>query len=177
VVLEMYYTKSKNKYSIGLRDNDPLRELAEQALVLVDGLLIQDVNELFDYEMENVYKISIITGGYFYGSNVYNGVISFITKNNDFVSKASGDYILRPEMIRPLKNKVYYKPDYTDTAKYARIPDYRYQIAWIPELTLDKNENVISFYTSDVSGTFEIVLEGFTSKGIPVSMKKSIEVK
>jgi hypothetical protein len=127
--------------------------------------------------MENVYKISIITGGYFYGSNVYNGVISFITKNNDFVSKASGDYILRPEMIRPLKNKVYYKPDYTDTAKYARIPDYRYQIAWIPELILDKNENVISFYTSDVSGTFEIVLEGFTTEGIPISMRKIFEIR
>jgi hypothetical protein len=177
VVLEMYYTKSKNKYTIGVRDNDPLRELSEQALVLVDGLLIQDSNELFEYNMENIHKISIIRGGYYYGSNVFGGIINFSTKNNDFVSKANGDYILRPEMNRPLKNKVYYKPDYTNKAKYARIPDYRYQIAWIPKLTLDKNENVISFYTSDVSGTFEIILEGFTSQGIPVSLKKNINVK
>jgi hypothetical protein len=127
--------------------------------------------------MENIHKISIIRGGYYYGSNVFGGIINFSTKNNDFVSKANGDYILRPEMNRPLKNKVYYKPDYTNKAKYARIPDYRYQIAWIPKLTLDKNENVISFYTSDVSGTFEIILEGFTSQGIPVSLKKNINVK
>lgn len=177
VVLEMYYTKSKNNYSIGVRDNNPLRELSEKALVLVDGFLIQDVNELFNYDMENIYKISIVMGGYYYGSNVYNGIISFITKKNDFVSNANGNYIVRPEIIRPLKKKVYYKTDYSDTDKYARIPDYRYQIAWIPELTLDKKENEISFYTSDVSGTFDIVLEGYTSKGIPVSLKKSIDVK
>ena len=177
VVLEMYYTKSKNKYTIGVRDNDPLRELSEHALVLVDGLLIQDANELFEYNMENIHKISIIRGGYYYGSNVFGGIINFTTKNNDFVSKANGDYILRPEMNRPLKNKVYYKPDYTNRAKYARIPDYRYQIAWLPKLTLDKNENVISFYTSDISGTFEIILEGFTSQGIPVSLKKNINIK
>lgn len=177
VVLEMFYTKSKNKYSIGVRDNDPLRELAEQALVLVDGLLIQDVNELFEYNMENVYKISIVRGGYYYGSNVFGGIINFTTKNNDFVSKANGNYILKPEVIRPLKKKIYYTPDYTDTIRNARIPDYRYQIAWIPELTLDKNENIISFYTSDVSGTFEIVLEGFTTEGIPISMRKIFEIR
>ena len=177
VVLEMYYSKSKNKYSIGVRDNDPIRELSEPALVIVDGLLIQNINELFDYDMENIYKISIIPGGYFYGTNVYNGVISFITKNNDFVSSTKGSSILKPEMIRPLKSKIYYSPVYTDNAKSVRIPDYRYQLAWFPELTLDKNENVVSFYTSDVSGTFEIILEGFSSNGIPVSMKKSIEVK
>lgn len=177
VVLEMYYTKSKNKYSIGVRDNDPLRELSEPALVLIDGLVIQDVDELFEYDMANIYKISIVPGGYYYGSNAYNGIISFITKNNDFVSRAKGEYLMKPEMIRPLKKKIYYKPDYSDSTKYQRIPDYRYQIAWIPELTLDKVENVVSFYTSDVSGTFEIVLEGFTSNGTPVSLKKSFEVK
>ena len=177
VVLEMYYTKSKSKYNIGVRDNDPLRELAEPALVLVDGLLIQNVDELFEYDMANIYKISIVPGGYYYGSNAYNGIISFITKNYDFVSKAKGDYLLKPEKIRPLKKKIYYKPDYTVAAKNARIPDYRYQIAWIPELTLDKNENVLSFYTSDISGTFEVVLEGFTANGTPVSLKKNFEVK
>ncbi len=177
VVLEMYYTKSKGKYSIGVRDNDPLRELSESALVLIDGLAIQDVDELFEYDMANIYKISIVQGGYYYGSNAYNGIISFITKNNDFVSKAKGDYLLKPEMIRPLKKKIYYKPDYTNAAKNARIPDYRYQIAWIPELTLDKVENAVSFYTSDITGTFEIVLEGFTANGTPVSLKKSFEVK
>ena len=177
VVLEMYYTKSKNKFSIGVRDNDPLRELSEPALVLIDGLLIQNVDELFEYDMSNVYKISVVPGGYYYGSNAYNGIISFITKNNDFISKAKGEHLLKPEIIRPLKKKIYYKPDYSDSTKYRRIPDYRYQIIWIPELTMDKNENVISFYTSDISGTFEIILEGFTSNGTPVSLKKSFEVK
>jgi hypothetical protein len=34
-----------------------------------------------------------------------------------------------------------------------------------------------SFYTSDDSGIFEIRLEGFSKKGIPVSLQEIIEVK
>ncbi len=177
VILEMYYTRSKNKFTIGVRDNDPLRELSEPAMVLIDGLLVQDVDELFEFDMGKIYKISIVPGGYFYGSNVYNGIVSFATKNNDFESKAKGTFLLKPEISRPLKKKIYFKPDYSDTTKNKRIPDYRYQIAWIPELTLNQNETMISFYTSDVSGTFEIVLEGFTSEGIPISMRKIFQIK
>lgn len=177
VVKEMYFTKKNKKYSIGVRDNDPLRKLSEPALVLVDGLLIQNVDELFDYDTQNIYKISIVTGGYFYGSNVYNGIINIITKNYDFVSKASSSYILKPELIRPLKNKIYFNPDYSDASKMSRIPDYRYQLLWNPSLKITKSENTFSFYTSDISGIFEIYLEGFTATGKPVSIKESIEVK
>jgi hypothetical protein len=35
----------------------------------------------------------------------------------------------------------------------------------------------IQFYTSDVSGKFEITLEGFSASGKPVFIKETIEVK
>lgn len=177
VVTELYYKKDNNNYSLFIRDHESKTDLQQPVLVLVDGLLIQDMNELFNYKTENIYKINFVPGGYYYGPKLFNGVINFTTKNNDYTSKLSGDYIIKPAILRPINPKTYYKQDYTDPSKYDRIPDYRYQLLWIPELTLENKENTISFYSSDVNGTFEIIVEGFTDKGIPISLKETIEVK
>jgi hypothetical protein len=177
VVFEMYYRKNGENFTIGLRDYNTTVQVPGNPLVLVDGLFIQNFNELFEFSTNNISKISIVPGGYFYGSQLFNGVISFTTKNQDFISKQSGTYILNTTILRPSVKKEYYTPDYTDKSKLERIPDYRYQLLWIPQLTLNSIENPISFYTSDVTGTFEITLEGFTDKGIPVSLKDTFEVQ
>lgn len=178
VVTEMYFKQKENNYTLHLRDTNFItEEIPEPSLVLIDGLLIQNVNELFDYKTENIYKISIVPGIYYYGPKAFNGIISFTTKSNDFISKMSGDHILKATIAKPLVKKVYYQPDYADKAKYERIPDYRNQLLWLPELTLNHGKKTISFYASDVPGTFEIILEGFTDKGIPISLKETIEIK
>lgn len=176
VIPEMSFTKNNNVYALHLKDYVS-RNLTEPTLVLVDGLLIQDINELFDYKMENIYKVTVIPGGYYYGSDVFNGIINFTTKNQDYVSKSKGEYILKPDLIRSVVAKKYFSPDYSISNSLERIPDYRYQLLWNPNLVLPDKENSVSFYTSDVSGTFEIVLEGFTAGGIPLSLREIIEIK
>lgn len=176
VVKEMHYYKNNDKYTLYLVDYDPNTELSEPPLVLVDGLLIQDINELLEYRSSNIYKICIIQSGYYYGNTKFNGVISFVTKKNDFNSNLSGDFILKTNITPPLAKKSYYKPDYSDKTNNERIPDYRYQLLWLPDLKLN-NDNQVSFFTSDKTGNFEIVLEGFTEDGSPISMKNYFEVK
>ena len=176
IVKEMNYTKSGDKYELYLNDYSLNFKIKAPPLVIVDGLLIQDMNELFEYKMSNVYKISVSTGGYYYGTKLFSGLISIITKNFDYVSKLSGSFIIKPEILRPLGQKKYYQPDYSNKDKNSRIPDYRHQLAWVPDLTLSDKEKNISFYTSDVSGTFEIVLEGFNKLGKSVYIKEIIEV-
>jgi hypothetical protein len=177
IVYEMYFKENNHKYSLHLRNYNNEISLDEPALVLVDGLLIQDVNQLFDYNMENVAKISIVTGAYNYGSEIYNGIINLTTKNYDYINSTKGDFLVKTDLLRPQNDKKYYNQKYEDPAKYKRIPDYRYQLLWEPNLSLNETENNVSFYTSDVSGEFEIVLEGFTEKGIPISVKENFEVK
>jgi predicted RNA-binding protein with RPS1 domain len=177
IVKEMYYEKEGNNNNLHLRDISIYTQSPESALVLVDGLLLQNTNELFLYNMKNIYKISIVAGQYFLGPKAFNGIISFITKNHDFVSSQSGSYIIDASILRPTIKKEYFTPNYTDKAKLERIPDYRYQLLWLPEVTLASKETPISFYTSDVTGTFEISLEGFTDQGIPVSLKDTFEVQ
>ncbi|TDO78181.1 hypothetical protein EV143_103432 [Flavobacterium chryseum] len=178
VLKEIYYREKDNNYFLGVRDiNYDMNYFSEPALVLVDGLLIQNVNELFSYKTENIYKVSVVPGIYFYGPKAFNGIINFTTKNNDYITSATGDYILKTEIQRPQNTIVAFKQDYTDKNKYERIPDYRYQLLWQPEISLENQETTISFFTSDISGTFEISLEGFTNNGTPVSLKETFEVK
>ena len=175
VVKEVNYNKNDEKYALRLNDYDPNTEINEPPLVLIDGLVVQDINELFEYKASDIYKICTINTGYTYGNKLYSGLISFITKKQDFESKLKGDFIIKRTIDLPVLKKNYFKPNYTDKSTLNRIPDYRYQLLWLPEL--DINTSNISFYTSDKIGTFEIVIEGFSDEGIPVYLKEYFDVE
>lgn len=177
VVTELYFRKNNDDYHLYVRNDKKDLTIYGPPLVLVDGIVIQDTNEFFSYSMANVAKISLINEGYVYGPGLFGGLVSIETKNNDYQTKATGNFIKKTNIQRPLNETKFFIPDYTDKTKSERIPDYRYQLLWLPQLTLDNNENVISFYTSDVTGTFEITLEGFTDQGIPISLKDTFEVQ
>ncbi|WP_298308436.1 hypothetical protein [Flavobacterium sp.] len=175
VVKEVNYNKNDGKYTLRLNDYDPNIEINESPLVLIDGLVVQDINELFEYKASDIYKICTINTGYTYGNKLYSGLISFITKKQDFESKLKGNFIIKRTIDLPVLKKNYFKPNYADKSNLNRIPDYRYQLLWLPEL--DINTSNISFYTSDKIGTFEIVIEGFSDEGIPVYLKEYFDVE
>ena len=176
VVKGVYFSKDKNNYAIHVYDYDPNYESPLPTLIIVDGLIIEDLNELFRYNPKNIHKINVVKGIYNYGAKSFNGLVSFTTKNGDYETKLKGSFIIRPELLRPQSKKEYFKPDYTGT-KNERIPDYRHQLLWIPKVDLSDTNSKIQFYTSDVSGKFEITLEGFSASGKPVFIKETIEVK
>jgi len=176
VLYEITFKKEKDNYSIIIKDFSAQGEAYGEALVLVDGILIQNINELFEYDMQNIYKVSFVNQGYVYGPKVFNGIINFVTKKNDYKIKTTGNYIKEVTLDRPQTEKKYFSPDYSH-AGYERIPDYRYQLYWQPEITLTGNELPLFFYTSDVKGRFEISLEGFTNQGEAVSLKEYITVE
>lgn len=177
VIVELYYRREKGKYQLHIRNNQKDLMIYGPPLVLVDGLLIQDPSDLFDYNMANVNRVSLITEPYVYGPNLYGGLISFETKANEFSINYAKKYLKTMEIQRPNPEKIYNNPDYAAGNKLQRIPDYRYQLLWKPNIKLDTKEGNLSFYTSDIKGTFEVVLEGFTENGKPVYVSKNITVK
>ena len=176
VVAGIYFKKTNNDYSIHVYDYDPNYESTIPALIIVDGLIIQNINELFTYNPKNIYKVNVVKGLYYYGSKSFNGIVAFTTKNGDYDTSLKGNFIIRPEILRPQYKKQYFQPDYTDS-KYSRIPDYRHQLLWMPKVDLSNSDSKMSFYASDVSGKYEIILEGFSATGKPVFIKENIEIQ
>lgn len=176
VAVEIYSKQKDDKLYLHVNDPSIFPQLPEPALVLVDGQYLENVNDLTLYSMKNVYKIELIVGRYYVGSKSFNGLISFTTFNKDFKSNQTGSFIAKPTVLRPQPKKIYNKVKYESGSDNARIPDFRNQLLWNPDVKLNTDAET-SFYTSDLSGTFEIRLEGFTKNGIPVSITENIEVQ
>jgi len=115
--------KHKDNYQLYLKDYDENTNLEVPSLVLVDGLYIQDIKELLNYKAEVFATITTVKGGYFYGSKLYNGIIELTTKNYNYETKLSGDFIIRPELLRPLPEKINYNPKYVANSDLTKIPD------------------------------------------------------
>ncbi len=176
VVVEVYSKQKDDKIYLHVNDPSIFPQLPESALVLVDGLYLENQNDLLTYNMKNVYKIELIVGRYYVGAKSFNGLISFTTFDKDFKSTQTGSFIAKPTILRPQPKKIYNKVKYENTAYNERTPDFRNQLFWNPDVQLNQDSET-SFYTSDLSGTFEIRLEGFTKSGIPVSIKENIEIQ
>ncbi|TGD56963.1 hypothetical protein [Flavobacterium humi] len=177
VLIECHSRRKNNKLMIYLSNDKINLDNYGPPLVLVDGLLLQDTNEIFEYNVANIHKVSLINQPYIYGPKTFGGVISFETKTVDFQSKSEGSYNKKTTLLIPSYGKKYYAPDYQPGHDLKRIPDYRYQLLWNPEMTVKNNEEVLTFFTSDVTGEFEITIEGFTDSGMPVSLQEKFEVK
>lgn len=176
IITGVFFKKENNKYYLEVYDLNKDLNSTLPPLVVVDGLILEDLNEFFTYNPKNLYKVNVVNGIYFYGSKSFNGLVCFTTKNGDYETKLKGSFVLKPELLRPVSNKNYFQPDYS-IAKNTRIPDYRHQLLWLPKADLSDTNAAIKFYTSDVSGKFEIILEGFSGKGTPVYIKDVIDVK
>lgn len=162
-------------HSILVRNINTNGEFKLPALLIVDGIVVQDHDKLISFNAEKIESISLLRSRFFSGPEIYQGVVVVETKENDFPVEFRTDYIKSVKISATQQDKEYYNPIYSGV-ELDRIPDYRYQLLWDPQVAIKLNEYTFSFYTSDISGIFEINLEGFTSEGRPISLHKTFEV-
>ena len=63
----------------------------------------------------------------------------------------------------------FYSPVYDNPGPHDNQPDYRTTLLWEPEIrTSEDGRATVSFYTSDKSSVYRIIVEGMTETGIPV---------
>jgi len=145
-------------------------------LVLFDGLLIQDNEDIIAYSAKKIKSISVVAKPYVYGTKVYSGVISFKSKKENFNGLSKPDSFKDIDILNPQDNKAYYQPNYEKNTLLNRIPDYRNQLLWNPTITLNTNSQW-EFYTSDNVGRYEVCLEGYTNTGKHILIKEYFDVE
>ncbi len=154
---------------------------SDPPLVLVDGVFVPDHNALLESNAMKIEKISILREPLVLGSNRFLGMVAIETINGDYLENLDMGHIGQQDLMMPTAKKNYYRQLYTPETiqKYERIPDFRQQLFWMPQMQFSnvEPEVVYEFYTSDVPGVYEIVLEGFTTYGKPISVKASFSVE
>lgn len=168
----------KGQYKFLVRSNDTyLLGPDDIPLILVDGLLLEDLSSLVAYDVKGIESIGVSRKEHYLGPKLYKGIISIKTKENDFLTQAKLDYIQQVKIDNPISLKQYYFENHDKQLNSKRIPDYRHQLFWKPNLVLNGGRTGLIFYTSDNSGEYEISLEGFTLEGKPVSMVESFLIE
>ena len=146
-------------------------------LVIFDGIIVDKHNDIINYNSRKIKSINVVKEKYLYGTQLFEGIISIESINGDFQSTNKKDNIVSLNLLKPIETKTYFNQVYDENINLKRIPDFRTQLLWMPNINLNTELEEVIFYTSDNKGQFEICLEGYTVGGSPVSIKEIITVE
>jgi TonB-dependent SusC/RagA subfamily outer membrane receptor len=143
-------------------------------LYLIDNVPV-DVDAIESLNPLDVERIEILKGPStaIYGSRGGNGVISVYTKRGSFMRKGILDF----RMYGYHRAREFYSPKFGTEFDYL-IPDNRTTIFWDPMITTDENGRAtVSFYNSDRTGIFWVVVEGVSGEGSLGKAEARFEVR
>ncbi|WP_190809451.1 hypothetical protein [Flagellimonas sp. S3867] len=175
----VWIKKEKDNHKIQIRGTESFFVASNEVpLVFVDGFFVQDINSLMEYDVKKIERIAVSRNKYYVGPQVYHGILSISISDQNF-RPSENESIHSETLMAPLPKKRYFFQGYGAgvTEVQRKYPDFRYQLLWQPNLRVEEDRTHIKFYTSDNVGDFEIVLQGFTLDGIPVSLRETIKVK
>ena len=146
------------------------------AIVLFDGVYITNHEAMKDYDARNIKSISLIRDQFQLANTEYQGIMSVETFDGDYYEQYNWKNGSVNSITKPNPNKNYFVQTYASDS-FDRIPDYRTLLFWKPNIVIDDNSLDFEFYTSDIKGEFEIIVDGFTTYGKPISFSRSIFVE
>ncbi|HYG38652.1 MAG TPA: hypothetical protein VD908_08540 [Cytophagales bacterium] len=150
-------------------------------LVILDGVEIEYSelkNPLFlharEIEIVDIIKFSNAAA---FGARGFNGVIVLHSKKGHVSTGLSGLGVNKVKHAGIYLAREFYSPNYSVASEANQIVDIRNTLFWKPAIITDNNGKAsVSFYTSDISSKYEIVIEGISDSGLPGRQTKEIEV-
>jgi hypothetical protein len=147
------------------------------SIILIDGVFIPNHEKIRTFDARSIQKISLIRDKFVLGGSEYQGIVSVETFNGDYLETHAYKNSSVINFKKPEPTKNYYNQSYdVEADEFSRIPDYRSLLFWKPHVVFDKNSYEFEFFTSDVEGEYEIMLNGFTSYGKPITLRKTFSV-
>jgi hypothetical protein len=140
-------------------------------LIMIDGVAIFDVEALLEVSPRLISSIEIINSPYIRGDVTFGGLINVISINDDlgYVELPSSGLLVNYQMYT--KNTGYYKSISKDPA----IPDLRNTLFWKGVSETNATNNY-QFFSNDIPGIYEIVIQGFKKDGSYFVSSKDFEV-
>ena len=151
----MIFIDENNTFSLG------------NSLVLLDGIPITDHDIIFRYNPLLVYKIDIFKDKFVFGNRRFEGVVSFTTYKHDYPGLILDETTQIFDYEGTQLRRHFYSPLYPEKSDaQRRMPDYRHTLLWMPDVKTGGQPSLsVPFSTSDLTGTFQITVEGLTKGG------------
>ena len=171
----------KDQSAILIQGFDNVSSIDLPSLILLDGCFIQNHNALLDFDARKIKEMHIYRQQFIFGPQVFRGALIIKTNTGtDYTQFYDDDIFSYNDVVNSQLSKRYFIQRYDSSLleqKNSHLPDDRLQLLWLPQLNIESKNTDIEFYTSDVTGSYEILLEGFTEKSEPASVRKMIVVE
>ncbi len=138
-----------------------------------------DADEIMAFDPLKVKSLDVMRRTYYLGAQGFPGVVSYGTYTGDLNGFTLSRHSVSLDYEGLQLQREFYSPRYDNQKqREGRMPDQRYLLYWNPSvMTDDQGKAQVTFYTSDVSGNYKVVVEGLDKKGEAGSNTTSFEVK
>lgn len=179
-VREVNVRKRKDNFTLTIITKDEAgNTTVKEPVVLLDGVpQFDNGNKITHYDPLKVQKLEGVQERYFLGPVSFDGIASFSTYTGDLEGFRLDTTTTVLDYDALQMKREFYSPVYETTQEYAsRLPDFRSLLYWSPDIkTESMGKKEISFYTSDVTGKYAVVLQGISKSGRSGSKTFMIDV-
>ena len=177
LIPSVQFHQVQGKYRITITRPQGQLDLGPNPGVFVDGVYFSEFGNIAKIPVEKVDRIEVIWEKYYYKDFAFDGIVSIYTRKADFYSVDLQDNMAR--IIYPLTDKEEFRfnnKKYTANNLNSRVPDLRYLLLWEP-LIANETMHDLAFFTSDVSGIYELKICGYADSGEWLEEIREFEVK
>ena len=165
----------KSVYEIVMMDPFTKSWQKIKPILFIDGVMVNDATAIANLDPEIVERIDVITGKYFVGDFIFYGLVNVITRAGDFSCTTLPEQAVRLKYNVMDAEALFMEPE---NREQTNVPDFRNTLYWNPSVRPDKDGKLlVNFRTSDNTGEYEIIVQGLTTDGKPLTGKKSIKVQ
>ncbi len=174
----VWVRKRKDGFHFMVHDDLNKAVFDETPLILVDGVPVFDENEILAFDPLKVKKLEVVNRKYFLGDLSFPGIVSYATYTGDLNGFPLHPRVLSVDYDGLQWHREFYAPRYpTEKDRLNRLPDQRTLLLWNPDLQLNsEGKGEIEFFTSDVTGEYEVRVQGLDIRGRMGSTAFSLHV-
>ena len=173
IIPEVIVKRADGKYMLNIRNIVTSERFYKTPLLLIDGVPVT-TDIVMTYNQALIRNITVVPVRYFYGGLESEGIVSIETFNGIAENVSTTDFF-QVNYSAPLPSKVFQFPNYHGGKDHRRIPDYRTQLYWNPQLIL-KGPGKVEFFTGDIIGKYLVEVVGVKEDGTQIHCQTTFTV-
>jgi hypothetical protein len=159
--------------------NSISKEWLKNTTVLLNGIPFSDLNYIATLGSFDIQRIEVVSSRFFAGNLTFQGIVSIYTRDHQIPAIYIDSHTLAfPNDVAETSINNQEMDLSANIQSGAHLPDFRFNLYWNPDLQISgNNQAFVEFTTSQLSGKYQVNIQGITTSGNPLSATLSFEVK
>ena len=166
-VMPVNVRKRNGRFHLPVFDELSKQFFLNDPLLLLDGIPVFNIDKFMQYDPLKIRKLEVVSRRYFLGNMFFEGIVNFVTYKGNLEGYELDPRATVIDYPGLQVQREFYAPVYaTAEQQNSHLPDFRNLLYWSPSVkTTAWGKTDLSFYSSDISGRYAVVLQGLTEDG------------